>query len=84
MKNKSDGTKRVCLAGRRFWQIPGKAFDPDSLMAPVLNLITVFIVLTLIVMCDWHCIIVDLKGAFLTAEFEPGREIYMKIPKGFE
>ena len=84
MKQKSDGTKRARLAGRGFWQIPGKDFDPDCLMAPVVAMLTIFIVLTLIVTCSWYCILIDLKGAFLTADFEPGRNIYMKIPKGFE
>jgi hypothetical protein len=84
MKQKSDGTYRARLAGRGFWQIPGKDYDPDCLMAPVVAMLTIFTVLTLIVICSWYCILIDLKGAFLTADFEPGRNIYMKIPKGFE
>ena len=66
MKLKSDGTHQARLAGRGFWQIPGKDYDPDCLMAPVVAMLTVFIVLTLIIVCDWFCILTDLKGAFLT------------------
>jgi hypothetical protein len=84
MKLKSDGTHRARLAGRGFWQIPGKDYDPDCLMAPVVAMLTVFITLTLIIICSWYCILIDLKGAFLTTDFEAGRNIYMKIPKGFE
>ena len=84
MKLKSDGTKRARMAARGFKQISGKDFDPYGLMSPVVNIITVFIVLTLIIMFGWYAILIDLKRAFLTADMEPGREIYMKIPKGLE
>ena len=84
MKQKSDGKKRARLAGRGFRQVPFKDFDPSSIMAPVVSMMTIFSVLALIVICDWFAMLMDLKGAFLTAPFEPGRNIYMKIPKGFK
>jgi hypothetical protein len=45
---------------------------------------TIRIVLTLIVMAGLWAEIVDVKGAFLPAEFEPHHQMYITVPKGFE
>jgi hypothetical protein len=50
----------------------------------VVNDITIRIVLTLIVMAGFWTEIVDVRGAFLTAEFEQGHQMYVSVPKGFE
>jgi hypothetical protein len=42
------------------------------------------ILLTLIVMAGLWAEIVDVKGAFLTADFEPHHKMYITVPKGFE
>jgi hypothetical protein len=50
----------------------------------VVNDITIRIVLTLIVMAGFWTEIVDVRGVFLTAEFEQGHQMYVSVPKGFE
>ena len=53
-------------------------------MSPVVHEITVCIMLVLMVMALWHAEIVDTKGAFPKASFDPKHKVYMEIPKGFE
>ena len=40
--------------------------------------------LILLVMANWLGWIVDVKGAFLHGTFKNNKEIYMKVPQGFE
>jgi hypothetical protein len=35
-------------------------------------------------MAGFSAEVVDVKGAFLTAEFDPNHKIYIIVPKGFE
>jgi hypothetical protein len=35
-------------------------------------------------MANWQSQIVDVKGVFLHGQFEDGKVIYMKVPRGFE
>ena len=38
----------------------------------------------LMIMALWHAEIIDVKGAFPKASFDPKHKVYMEIPKGFE
>jgi hypothetical protein len=59
-------------------------FDSADKASPVVNDVTIRLVMTIIVMAGIWAEIVDVKGAFLTATFEPGHTMYVTIPKGFE
>jgi hypothetical protein len=50
----------------------------------VVNYFTIRIIFTLIVMANFWTEIVDVRGAFLTAEFEPNHRMFVSVPKGFE
>ena len=53
-------------------------------MLPVVHKITVCIMLVMMVMALWHAEIIDVKGAFLKASFDPKHKVYMEIPKAFK
>ncbi len=59
-------------------------YDVLNTHAPVTNAGTIRIMLILMLMAAWHGRIMDVKGTFLHGEFENGRVIYMKEPRGFE
>ena len=40
--------------------------------------------MTLMVMARWYGHLIDVRGAFLQGTFEPGEQIHMEIPQGFE
>ena len=84
MKKKASGVYRARLAARGFKQRAGVSFDPRDIMSPVVHEITVRIMLVLMVMALWHAEIIDVKGAFLKASFDPKHKVYMEIPKGFQ
>ena len=84
MKKKADGTFCAWLTARGYEQIDGEHYDKDAKVAPIVNIHTVFIMLTLCMMAGWHAIIMDIKGAFLHGEFEKNRQVYMRVPEGFE
>ena len=45
---------------------------------------TIHILLTIILVAGWMASVVGVKGAFLHGKFEDDKEIYMKIPQGWE
>jgi hypothetical protein len=47
----------------------------------VVNDITIRMILALIVMAGFWTVIVDVRGAFLTAEFDPNHKMYVSVPK---
>jgi hypothetical protein len=55
-----------------------------QISSPVVNKITVRMVLTLICIARWCAMLLDEKGAFLCGNFENGEKIYMEVPQGFE
>jgi hypothetical protein len=59
-------------------------YNGTSTHTPVTNAGTIQTMLILMIMADWQGQIVDVKGAFLHGEFKDGKEIYMKVPRGFE
>jgi hypothetical protein len=50
MKKKSDGTYRARLNGRGYEQVPGIHYDPKSIAAPVVTLVTNRIVFIIMLM----------------------------------
>ena len=84
MKKKASGVYCARLAARGFKQRAGVSYDPHDIMSPVVHEITMRIMLVLMIMALWHAEIIDVKGAFLKASFDPKHKVYMEIPKGFE
>jgi hypothetical protein len=84
MKKKASGTFRARLNARGFEQIPGVHYDKTQISSPVVNEITIRMVLILICMARWHAMLLDVQGAFLCGVFARGEQIYMEIPQGFE
>ena len=84
MKLKANGDHRARINARGFEQKEGEHYDKDNISAPVVNNATVCIVMVLIVMMNWFATLVDIQGAFLTAEFEGKHKNYIKVPQGFE
>jgi hypothetical protein len=84
MKKKSNGTLHGRINAKGFKQVEGQHYNGMTISSPVTNPATIRIVLVLMVMADMIVHVVDVKGAFLHGEFEYGKKIHMKIPKGFE
>jgi hypothetical protein len=84
LKKKANGRRKGRITARGFEQRDGEHFDSADKASPVVHDITIRIVLTLIVMGGLWAEIVDVKGAFLTADFEPHHKMYITVPKGFE
>ena len=84
MKKKASGVYRARLAAQGFKQRAGVSYYPHDIMSPVVHEITVHIMLVLMIMALSHAGIIDVKGAFLKASFDPKHKVYMEIPKGFE
>ncbi len=55
-----------------------------SIGAPVMNRMTVKLVLMLMLASGGIAHVVYIKGAFLHGKFKDGEKIYIKIPLGFE
>ena len=84
MKKKANGVYRARLNARGYEQVDGEHYDEDDKFAPVVNDITINIVLTLALMAGWAIKLLDVLGAFLQGSFEKGRQIYMEVPEGFK
>jgi hypothetical protein len=54
-KKKANGTFRARLNDRGFEQVPGIHYDPKSLAAPVVSLMTIRIVFVLMIMANLDC-----------------------------
>ena len=84
MKKKASGVHRARVNARGFEQVDGIHFDKDSIASPVVNDMTIRIVLTIMLMANWFAYMIDHVGAFLHRAFEPGETLYIKVPKGME
>lgn len=85
MKKKANGTFRARCNARGYEEIDGVHFDGSSIAAPVTNELSVRILIVMMLMSNWTGHVLDVKGAFLRGEFEPGLPpMYMKVPEGFE
>ena len=84
MKKKANGTYRARINARGYEQVDGLHYDSHDISAPVTNDVTIRIVLTLMIMATWIGEILDVEGAFLHGDFDTGKNVYMKVPEGFE
>ena len=78
-KKKKKGVYCVCLWALGYSQVPGVDFNTNY--SPVINDITFWIILVLILVNNWYAEVIDIQTAFLYGKLE--EEIYMKIPEGF-
>ena len=84
MKQKANGQKRARITLRGFKQIDGMHYHEDDKSAPVINDITVRVMLTFMLMAGYTSYILDIVGAFLHGHFSNDEKIYTTVPKGFE
>ena len=77
---KTDGCKKAQLVAKGFSQIKG--IDFNDIFLPVVQYETVQLILTLVVLENWHMSSVDVKTAFLYGELD--EELYMEQPEGFK
>jgi Reverse transcriptase (RNA-dependent DNA polymerase) len=84
MKKKADGTCHARMTGHGYEQVDSKHYDSDSIASLVANNITIHLIFVLMVIMFWIRYIMNVKGAFLLENIKKGKELYMKIPQGFE
>jgi len=84
MKKKANGVYRARLNARGYEQVDGLHYDEADKAAPVVNDITVRMILVLMIMAGWWAELLDIKGAFLNGRFQNGEQLYMEVPQGFE
>jgi hypothetical protein len=84
LKKKASGRYKARIIARGFEQKDGEHFDSTDKTSPVVNDITISIVLTIIVMAGFWAEVVDVNGAFLTAEIDPKHTLYVTVPQGLE
>jgi hypothetical protein len=84
MKKKASGTFRARLNCRGFEQVPGIHYDPKSIAAPVVTLMTIRIVFVIMIMAGWTGHVLDVRGAFLKGDFADGENLYLNVPQGME
>ena len=84
-KLKSNGTKRGRCNVRGFEQEPDVHYNADEKAAPVANMTSIRIVLTLVIACIlWKMRLLDVKGAFLKGKFEArDKPMALEVPQGF-
>ena len=80
MKVKKNGIYRARLVALGYSQIPGVDFSEN--FAPVINDVTLRIILVMWIVKKWHAEIIDVETAFLYGDLE--EEIYLKIPDGLQ
>jgi hypothetical protein len=76
MKKKANGTFRARLNCRGFEQVPGIHYDPKSIAAPVVTLMTIRIVFVIMIMPGWTGHVLDVRGAFLKGDFADGEFVF--------
>jgi hypothetical protein len=78
-KKKSSGIFRARLVALGYNQVPG--VDYSANFSPVVNEVTMRIILLLKLKNDWDMQLIDVETAFLYGELE--EEIYLHIPSGY-
>ena len=77
---KSDGRRKARLVAKGFSQVEG--VDYDEIFSPVVWFETVWMMLALAALREWHISGLDIKTAFLYSELD--EELYMEQPEGFK
>ena len=62
----------------------GRHYIEDDKSTPVVNEVTVRVMLTLAVMMGWCMKLLDVQGAFLNGRFQHDEVLYVNVPQGFE
>eukprot|EP00957_Ditylum_brightwellii_P125058 9532580-Ditylum_brightwellii.AAC.1 len=68
MKPKASGAKRARLNARGYKQVDGLHYNRHNLSVPVVNNMTVRIVMILTIMAAWTAELLDVQGAFLNGQ----------------
>ena len=85
MKKKPSGKLRGRLNARGYEQEEGKHYYADYIAAPLINPMSIRILLTLLAMNhDWVPKVIDIEGAFLQGRSKNGEELSIEIPEEFE
>ena len=79
-KVKRNGVYRARLVAKRFSQIPGMDFTDNY--SPVINDVTLRVVMARMIIENLKGKVVDIDNAFLNGDLE--HEINMKIPEGYD
>eukprot|EP00957_Ditylum_brightwellii_P141324 10767742-Ditylum_brightwellii.AAC.1 len=81
MKPKASGAKHAKLNTWGYEQVDGLHYDSHNLSVPVVNDMTVRIVMILTIMVTWTAELLDVQGAFLKGRFQNGEQLYMHVPQ---
>jgi len=84
MKKKSSGKFRARVVVRGYMQQEDFHFDPNEVSSPVVHEVTIRILLVLLLVMKLTGGVIDVEGAFLLGRLDPGIEIYIAVPQGFE
>lgn len=84
MKRKANGTFRARITAKGYEQVDGVHYDADNIASPVVDDLTIMIVLVLTILGGWAPQLVDVKGAFLNGHLDPKHKMYIRVPEGFE
>jgi hypothetical protein len=77
---KSDGCKKARLVAKGFSQVEG--IDYDAIFSLMVRFETVWLMIALATLKNWHITSLDVKTAFLYGELD--EELYMEQPEGFK
>jgi hypothetical protein len=83
-KKKSSGTLHGKVNAQGFKQVEGQHYDGSIISAPVTNITTIRMALTLMLSSGSIAHVVNTKEAFLFGKFDDGEKIYIKVPLRFK
>ena len=82
MKKKADGTYKAQCNAQGFTQIHGQNYFKDNIAFPTVSDVSVKLIMGFMGAYSYTAHVVDVKGAFLLADFSDGEEFFMKMPQG--
>jgi hypothetical protein len=62
----------------------GIHYDPKTIAAPVVSMMTIRIVFTIMLMVEWTGHVLDVRGAFLKGDFGDDETLYLHVPQGMK
>ena len=84
MKKKASGRKKAIINACGYAQKKGEDYEENGTAAPVVNEITLRIVLALMLIARMAGNVYDIKGAFLHGQFINERRIHIDVPQRWE